>query len=422
MSALVIVAAVAVTALAIILGLNFITPEKKVDKQVEHREGFDDEQLVREMSHLLGPPVLEGCDVRALQNGDEIFPAMLAAIGEARRTVTFESYIYWSGEIGRTFASALAERARAGVRVHVLIDWAGSHRIDDALLESMQESGADVRLFHPLHWYHVARLNNRTHRKVLVVDGEKAFTGGVGIADPWTGNATDPDHWRDSHFEFTGPVVAQAQSVFVDNWIKTTGAVLRGSDYFPQLHRTGGVAAQMFSSSPTGGSESMQLMYLMAIANATTAIDLGAAYFVPDELTVKALIGAMSRGVRFRLIVPGRFIDSRLVRWASRRTWGSLLDAGALIHEYLPTMFHCKVLIVDRWLVSVGSTNFDNRSFRLNAEASLNVLNREFASQLTDVFENDLRQARRVTIEEWRRRPLQDRIREVITAPLASQL
>jgi cardiolipin synthase len=413
---------VLLTILVVIIGLNFVPPEKKVEKSVEHRQGLDDGQLVREMSVLLGPPILDGCLVEPLQDGDEIFPAMLAAIEEARKTITFESYIYWSGEIGRAFAGALSARALAGVHVHVLIDWAGSFRIDNVIVDEMEKAGVEVRRFHPLSWYHLARMNNRTHRKILVVDGTVAFTGGVGIADPWTGRATDPGHWRDSHFRFTGPVVAQAQSVFVDNWIKATGTVLRGAEYFPSLTRTGAMAAQMFSSSPTGGSESMQLMYLMAIANATTSIDLAAAYFVPDSLTRRGLLAALGRGVTLRILVPGPHIDSHVVRWASRRSWGALLGAGAKIHEFQPTMFHCKVLIVDQWLVSVGSTNFDNRSFRLNAEASLNVLDRDFARGLTTVFERDLARSREITLAEWRRRPVTQRLREALTAPLASQL
>ncbi|MEP7346991.1 MAG: phospholipase D-like domain-containing protein [Gemmatimonadaceae bacterium] len=417
------VAAVAlITALVIIIGLNFVPPEKKVERNVEHSRGHEDEQIVRELSVLLGPPILDGCNVRALQDGDEIFPAMLDAIRAARRTVTFESYIYWSGDIGRAFAAALSERARANVKVHVLLDWAGSYKVESKLLAEMTEAGVEIKRFHPLNWYHLSRMNNRTHRKVLVVDGSVGFTGGVGIAEPWTGHSQDPDHWRDSHFEFTGPVVAQAQSVFVDNWIKVTGAVLRGKEYFPSLPPVGTMPAQMFSSSPTGGSESMQLMYLLTIANATTSIDLAAAYFVPDRLMLRALTAALARGVTLRIIVPGKHTDSHVVRYASRHSWGELLQAGAQIHEFQPTMYHCKVLIVDQWLVSVGSTNFDSRSFRLNAEASLNVLDRSFAKSLTTVFEKDLARSRQISLAEWAKRPLRERFVEVVTAPLSSQL
>lgn len=410
------------TFVVVILGLNFVPPEKKVQEQVHHHGGVDDPQFLREMGTLLGPPILRGNKVDALQNGDEIFPAMLAAIRGARRSITFETYIYWSGAIGKEFADALIERARAGVRVHVLLDWAGSLKMEGDLLEQMEKAGVAVERFHPLHWYHLARLNNRTHRKILVVDGVVGFTGGVGVADHWLGHAQDPDHWRDAHFRFEGPVVAQAQAVFNDNWIKATGEVLRGDAYFPELEKAGDVPAQMFSSSPSGGSESMHLMYLMAIVSAEKTIDLAASYFVPDQLVLDGLVAARKRGVEVRLIVPGKHIDSDTVRVASRRQWGRLLESGVEVREYEPTMYHCKVLIVDRWLASVGSTNFDIRSFRLNAEASLNVYNHAFAEHLTEVFEDDLGRSREVTFAEWKRRPLSVRLREALVVPLLSQL
>lgn len=420
--ALTIIGVAIATVLLVILGLNFVPPEKKVQEPIRHDGGVDDPQFLREMGTLLGPPILQGNTVQALQNGDEIFPSMLEAIRGAKRTITFETYIYWSGDIGKEFADALVERAGSGVRVHVLLDWAGSLKMEDKLLDQMEDGGVEIERFHPLHWYHLARVNNRTHRKLLVVDGVIAFTGGVGVADHWLGRAQDPDHWRDSHFRFEGPVVAQAQSVFNDNWIKARGQVLRGDGYFPATSEAGDVPAQMFSSAPSGGSESMHLMYLMAIAAAEQSIDLAASYFVPDKFVIDGLVAARKRGVAIRIIVPGEHIDSDTVRHASRRTWGPLLEANVEIHQFEPTMFHCKVLIIDRWLVSVGSTNFDNRSFRLNAEASLNLYNRDFASSMTAVFEADLERSRQITYAEWKRRPLSDKLREIVVIPLLSQL
>jgi cardiolipin synthase len=360
--------------------------------------------------------------VRALLNGDEIFPPMLAAIRSAKVSINFETYIYWSGDIGRAFADALAERARQGVKVHVLLDWVGSAKMDESLITSLSASGAKVRKFHPPHWSHLGRMNNRTHRKLLIVDGRVGYTGGVGVAPQWTGHAQDPAHWRDSHFEVEGPVVAQMQAVFIDNWIKVTGDVLHGPDYFPTLTPAGSVQAQMFSSSPSGGSESMQLMVLLAVTAASRSIDLSAAYFVPDDLTQQALLQAMRRGVRLRIVVPGKHIDSDTVRQASRATWGPLLAAGAVIAEYGPTMYHCKVLIVDGLLVSVGSTNFDNRSFRLNDEATLNVVDPGFAAAQTATFEADLGLSRRVSHAEWIDRPLRERLGEALSALISTQL
>lgn len=414
--------AIVFTIVAVVIAMNFATPEKRLEQAPVHRYRVSDPEFRREMGVMLGPSITHGNQVVDLQNGDEIFPAMLAAIASAERTITFETYIYWSGEIGKRFADALSERARAGVRVKVMIDWAGSIKMEDVLLEEMKDAGVDVQQYRPLHWYTLSRLNNRTHRKLLVVDGRVAFTGGVGIADPWMGDAQDPDHWRDMHFRFEGPVVAQVQAAFNDNWIKTTGTVLNGPAYFPPLSPAGDMDAHMFISSPAGGSESMHLMYLLAIAAATRSVDLEAAYFVPDELITQALLAARHRGVRIRVILQGEHTDSDAVRLASRASWGPLLLAGVEIHEYQPTMLHNKLLVVDGEMVSVGSTNFDIRSFRLNDEASLNVYDRAFAARMTEVFEQDLAQSRRYTYRMWEQRPLREKLSEKFVLPLKSQL
>jgi cardiolipin synthase A/B len=417
---------IAITALAtlllVVLSLNFTGPEKKLERKIEHRYAISDPQFRREMGVMLGPAIMPGNHVVDLENGDEIFPAMLAAIRSAQKTITFETYIYWEGKVGKDFADALSERARAGVQVKVTIDWVGSITMDESQLQEMQDAGVHVERYRPLHWYNLGRINNRTHRKLLVIDGRIGFTGGVGIGDPWQGNAQDPDHWRDLHFRIEGPAVSQFQAAFNDNWIKTTGEVLNGAGYFPQLDRAGGMDAHLFISSPSGGSESMHLMFLMAIAAAEHTIDLQAAYFIPDELITKALIAARHRGVRIRVIVPGKNTDSDAARFASKAGWGPLLLAGMEIYEYEPTMFHNKMLIVDGKLVSVGSTNFDLRSFRLNDEASLNVYDRDFAQRMTAVFESDLKPTKRYTYQTWKKRPLKEKLFETFILPLKSQL
>lgn len=414
--------AVALTIIAVLASMNFLAPEKQLDRKLEHLYPVADEQFRREMSVMLGPTILGGNDVKALQNGQEIFPAMLAAVRGARTSIAFETYIYWSGDIGRELADALAERAKAGVKVNILIDWVGGLKMDKALLEKIELAGANVHQFRPLRWYNLVRMNNRTHRKLLVIDGDVAFTGGVGIADQWRGNAESPEHWRDMHFSVRGPVVAQFQAAFNDNWIKATGQVLNGVQHFPKLSTAGDTKAHLFISSPTGGSDSMQLMYLMAIAAATKQIDLQSAYFVPDQLSIKAMLAATARGVKVRLLLPGEHIDSDTVRLASRAQWGPLLEAGVEIYEYLPTMMHNKMLIVDNELVSVGSTNFDPRSFHLNDEASMNIYDRNFASQMTLVFEQDLKPTRRYTYTQWQQRPWQEKFLEAIVRPIRSQL
>ena len=417
---------VVLTALAtgalVLLALNFTAGEKKVQQQLPRLYSTASPDFERALGSLLGPGIVGGNAVTELLNGDQIFPPMLAAIQGAKKSITFETYIYWSGDIGKQFADALSERARAGVRVHVLLDWVGSANMDESYLTEMKEAGVQIEKFHKPHWYNLARLNNRTHRKLLVVDGQVGFTGGVGIAPQWMGNAQDPDHWRDSHYLVRGPVVAQMQATFLDNWLKVTGKVLHGALYFPPIAPAGAQKAQMFSSSPSSGSESMQLMYHLAITAAERSIDLSVAYFVPDELTQKHLMDALARGVRVRFITPGEHTDTDTVKAASRATWGPLLQAGALIYEYQPTMYHCKVMIVDQLLVSVGSTNFDNRSFRLNDEANLNVYDAAFAKRQTEVFEEDLKRSRRVTYEAWLNRPLREKAHEKLTGWLRSQL
>ena len=412
----------ALTALIVFVTLNFSSGEKRPDQHLPRLYSVKDPQFKRVMSALLGPAIVGGNKIDELINGDQIFPAMLDAVKGAKSTINFETYIYWSGDIGQAFANALAERAKAGVKVNVLIDWVGSAKMEDDLLDVMRTSGVEIHKFHKPHWYTLAKLNNRTHRKLLIVDGAIGFTGGVGIAEKWTGMGQDADHWRDSHYRVEGPVVAQIQSTFLDNWMKVTGKVLHGEQHFPFLKPAGISDAQMFSSSPSNGSENMALMYQMALTAAQQSVDLSMAYFVPDTYNSKILVEAMRRGVKLRIITPGKITDTQTVRAASRQTWGPLLKAGAEIYEFQPSMYHCKVMIVDGLMVSVGSTNFDNRSFALNDEANLNVYDSNFAARQTQIFEEDLKKARRVTFNEWNSRPLRERALETVGVLLSSQL
>ena len=416
-----ILAAIVLTVLATLILLN-LRAEKKIDVRPTHLYPVADQQFLRSMGVLLGPPLIDGNRVETLLNGDRIFPSMLQAISAAQQTINFETYIYWSGEIGKRFAEALAERARAGVKVNVLVDWLGSQKMDNDSIETMTRAGVDFRKYRPLHWYNLGRVNNRTHRKLLIVDGRVGFTGGVGIADNWTGHAEDPEHWRDNHYRLEGPAVAQMQAAFMDNWTKVSGTVLHGNAYFPPAKPSGPMSAQVFQSSSQGGAESMHLMYLLSIAAATQTIDLAMAYFVPDEVTSEALVSAMKRGVRVRLILPGKIVDTDFVRNASRASWGPLLQAGALIHEYQPTMYHVKLLIVDGLWSSVGSTNFDARSFRLNDEANLNVYDAEFARLQIQTFEADLKHSQRITYEQWQARPWSEKLKERAAGLFSSQL
>jgi len=410
------------TVIVTILILNFTPSEKKIESPIPHLYNVESDDFLLSMNHLLGPRLIDGNKVTSLRNGIEIFPAMLTAIRSATLSICFETYIYWSEEIGREFSQALAAKAREGVKVHVILDWAGAGKMDEASLNTMKEAGVLIELFHPLKWYNLSRLNNRTHRKLLIIDGKIGFTGGVGIADQWLGNAESKERWRDSHFKLEGPAVAQMQAAFIDNWIKTNATVLHGADYFPKLQAVGPALAQVFKSSYDDGSESTRLMYLLSIASAKTSILIATAYFVPDDLSVQMLIDAKKRGVHVEILVPGPEIDMEIVRKASRARWGKLLEAGIKIFEYQPTMYHCKVMIVDSLLTSVGSTNFDNRSFRLNAEANLNVYDPELALVQTKEFENDKKYSKEFTYESWKNRPLKEKLLEHASAIFRSQL
>ena len=410
------------TALAVLLVANLSLGDKVIDRQVASHYSVEDPQFRRTLNVLLGPQLLAGNKVQALVNGDEIFPAMLKAIEGARRTITFETYVYWEGDIGRRFTDALVERARAGVKVHVLFDAVGSGKIDRKFVQLLADAGVEVRKYNPLRWHSIARMNNRTHRKILVADGRLGFTGGAGIGDEWAGDAQDPKHWRDTHFRVEGPAVAQMQAAFVENWIETTGIVLHGAEYFPTLRESGGQTAQFFVSSPGGGGESMQLLYLLSIAAAAKTLRLSASYFVPDDNEVRMLAAAAKRGVSVQIIVPGPHIDNEIVRRASRASWGKLLSAGVEIYEFEPTMYHVKVMIVDGVWVTVGSTNFDTRSFSTNDEANLNVLDRGFAREQERIFAADLKRSRRISLEEWEKRPLSEKLWEHSMGLLSSQL
>src|SRR5947209_16138168 len=347
---------------------------------------------------LLGPDFVGGNSISTLVNGDEIFPAMLSSIRSARRSINLETYVFWDGEIAREFTAALSERARAGVHVNMILDARGTSKLGLANKKQLQDAGAQFVKYHTGFWPDPRRYNNRTHRKLLIIDGRIAFIGGAGIADLWAGNADSTKHWRDNHYKVTGPVVAQLQSSFVSNWIKTRGDVLHGLKYFPPLEDSGSLQAQAIRSG--AHYENLDLMYLLAIASAKKSLRIEKAYFLPDGLVRQELIYAANPGSRLEVIVPGKKIDQKLVRAASRRHWSELLKAGIKIYQYEPTMVHVKLLIVDDKFVSVGSGNFDNRWIRLNDEANLDVLDSDFAAQQTRLLEIDKGRSHGVTPEE----------------------
>lgn len=394
---------------------------RSINEVIQSPYSVEDPQFARAMNELLGPQLIPGNRVQTLVNGDQIFPSMLGAIRGARKTIALETYIYWSGKVGKQFTDALCERAKAGVRVNLLLDWLGSKKIDMSFLDRLKACGVEVVRYHPVPWFTFTSASERTHRKILVVDGRIGFTGGVGIADHWIGNADTPEHWRDTHFRFEGPVVAQMQAAFIDHWMEITGKLLHGDDYFPPLQPAGNLIAQAFKSSPRDGSDSARLMYLLSIACARKSILMSNAYFVPDDLSIRTFIAAAQRGVKIKIIAPGKITDTKIVRQASRACWDQLMNAGIEFYEYQPTMFHCKVMVVDGIWSSVGSTNFDNRSFRLDDEANLNVLDRDFAHEQELIFQDDLKHSHRVTLAEWKKRPFTEKIQEQLAGLLRHQ-
>jgi cardiolipin synthase len=371
------------------------------------------------MGHLLGPPLVKGNKITPLENGDEIFPAMLNAIRSAQHTITFENFLFREGEVSDAFAEALAERARNGVKVHFLQDALGCDAVHGRAMKLMKRAGVAVEIF---RFVYFSRINFRTHRKILVIDGTLGFIGGVGIADDWKGNGRTPGLWRDTHYQVRGPVVAQLQQAFMDNWLETRAELLHGDPYFPKQECAGEQLCQIFKSSAGEGSDSGRLMLLVSIAAARHHIRIANAYFIPDNLTMRTLLEALHRGVKIEIITPGPDIDARIVRAVGKALWKPLLKAGARIYEYQPARFHSKYLLVDDCWASVGSANLDNRSMSLNEEANLNVLDKQFVTSHAKVFEDDKSRSREVSLQDWRNRPWEEKIKGRMMSVFRSQM
>jgi cardiolipin synthase len=411
--------AAAVSSLAtMFVAHNFFPDEKKIRHRIHAHYAAGDDEFVRTMGQLLGPPLLEGNNVTLLQNGDEIFPAMLGAIRSARRTITFENFLFKEGEVADAFSQALSERARAGVKVHFLQDALGCDCVHGREIREMRAAGVMVEIFR----FAKFSVNYRTHRKLLVIDGKLGFIGGVGIADDWRGNGRTRGLWRDTHYKVEGPVVAQIQTAFMDNWLETRAELLHGDDYFPKLERAGEDMCQAFKSSAGEGSDSARLMLLVSIASARKHIRIANAYFIPDALTRRTLLEALGRGVKIDIITPGTDIDAQLVRAVGKTRWKPLLEAGARFFEYQPGRFHCKYLLVDDCWASVGSANLDNRSMSLNEEANLNILDCAFVQRHAEIFEEDKSHSREITLADWHARPWPEKIKGRLASVFRQQM
>jgi cardiolipin synthase len=383
-------------------GCASMSGEKRIGYPIHTDYSVNDPEFASSMSHLLGAPLVEGNRVVELLNGDQVFPAMLEAIRGARKTITLEQFIWSSGVVSTQFVAALTERARAGVKVYLLVDTLGAGKLRRWDRDQLVRAGAQFVCYNPPLLFRLLRANHRTHRKIMVVDGRIGFTGGVCLSDGWQGNA-EPPHWRDTHFRVEGPVVGQLQGVFMDNWLQMRSEVLHGENCFPELKSTGSMKAQYFKSGPRDAAENARLAYHLSIAAARKTIRLAHCHFLPDGLLREALMDARRRGVKVEVIVPSK-IDNFVVKKAARSRWRGLLEAGVEFYEYQPTLYHCKIMIVDDVWVTAGSVNFDERSFRINDEANLNVLDREFAATLTRSFEIDKSKSQRLTAEKFRSR------------------
>lgn len=406
----------------LVVGANLLLRQRDIDYEFSCLPDADEESFSRCLAGLAPGAFSMGNRVGLLQNGEEAFPAMLEAIKQAQRTITFENYIYWSGEIGRQFADLLASRSQDGVSVRVHLDWLGSHKMDRRLREQLSSAGVDLHYYHPLQLGLLSELNHRTHRRILVVDGRIAFTGGVAFADPWTGSGDAPGQRRDNHYAIEGPAVADLQSTFGDNWLKTSGEILAGDDYYPPLDRCGETQLGIVRSTPKERITLARLITLALIGAARETIRIEQAYFVPDAYLTEALSSAAQRGVDVEILLPGDQIDYAVVRRASRARWGPLLESGVKIYEYQPAMLHAKTMLIDDLWLLAGSANFDYRSLYRNDEICLLARDASFAALHAESFREDRRRSERITHEAWQQRPRRQKLLDHAAALFRTQL
>lgn len=379
--------------------------------KVRSAVGADEPRHAAYLAALVGSDLTLGNEFDVLDNGDAIFPAMLDAIKGAKRRISLETYIYEEGEVARQFSDALEAAARRGVRVNLVVDSVGGSGMSDDDIKRLEAAGCRVARFNSISWYSLEEVNYRTHRKILVVDGEVGFSGGVGMADHWLGNAQDKDHWRDTQVRMRGPIVRLIEASFYENFIETVGEVTPELDDEAAPAGTGGAAIAL-RSSPTGGSNDLKRLYLLAIAAARHSIDITTPYFVPDESSNWAFSDATARGVKIRVLVEGDKTDAMPVKYASRESYDKLMSMGIEIYEYQPTMMHTKTLVVDGVWSMFGSANFDNRSLELNDELNIAVSSPSLAGRFLEDFERDLKSAARLDLQQWRHRSLLEKSRE----------
>lgn len=390
---------------------NIVGSEKRDVYKFDHPFTVGDASFRRSMD-TLGTAMVGGNDAVLLKNGDEIFPAMTKDIREAKRTVNLETYIYQADPAGRQFADAMIEAARRGVEVRLLVDaWGSSLK---GLKDELEKAGVHVRKYRPLRLFTIYKVGRRTHRKILVVDGRIAYTGGLGIDQRWLGNARNTKEWRDTQVRVVGPVVTQMQAIFSEDWTYTTGEILAGDKFYPHIEAAASMQAQAIKASRGDSSSLAKMLYYVAIQSATKSIYIQNAYFLPDKQVRQALVDAVARGVDVQIMVPGRDIDLPMVRFASWIHYGELLKGGVHIFEYRATMMHNKTMVVDGLYSTIGSINFDSRSMNRNAEESLAFYDQGFAKKMETMFSEDKKRCSEITYQAWDKRGLVQRLAELI--------
>ena len=396
---------------AVVVAAVLLLAQDQVTLKVQSARGAEEADHAAYVAALVGAGLTGGNRYEVLTNGDQFFPAMLDAIRGAKRRIALETYIYDTGEMANQFTAALEEAARRGVRVQLVVDAVGGGSMDDEHVQRLEAAGCRIAQFNAPSWYSLEEVNYRTHRKILVVDGEIGFTGGAGVSDHWIGNAQDADHWRDTQIRIRGPIVRLMEAAFYENFIETAGELTPELDP-PAVPLDDEGGSFLVRSSPTGGSNDLKRLYLLAIASARRSLDIATPYFVTDESSNWAIEEAIGRGVRVRILLEGHETDAMPVKYASRSLYERLLAIGVELYEYQPTMMHTKVLVVDGIFSMFGSANFDNRSLELNDELNVAVASRSLAARLLRDFEQDLTRAHRIELSAWRQRPLLHKMRE----------
>lgn len=401
---------IGIVAVAVVIAAGLLIAQDQETLRVRTSLAAEDEQFPRYLSRLLGHPLTAGDTYEVLTDGDRAFPAMLAAIAGARHRISFEGYIFDSGDIGGQFADAFAAAAGRGVEVRLVLDSVGA-AVDPEHLEQLEKAGCQIGWFNPVRSLGLEEVNYRTHRKALIVDGDIAFIGGIGIADQWATGTPDNPKWRDTHVEVRGPAAINIEAAFHENWIETGGVV--DPDVLPHDDQPNGTAQSIVVwSSPEGGTNAMKLLYLLSLAAAQRTIDIQSPYLITDESIDWSLAEARRRNVRVRMLVEGDITDAKPVKFAGRAAYERFLELGIEVYEYQPAMMHTKAMMVDGILSIVGSSNFDNRSFELNDELNAAIFDRAVAKQLTEDFERDVTKSKKLDLEQWRSRPIHIRGRE----------